>query len=169
MEELIYKNPAGITEVYEIKPGSYVKKNHEKGVEQLQGYVNGLNNVEHIPATTGKSLNNYFNDIIIDSVINDDEEIVYKIYDNSGLIYYYPRKKQKKKNPVPNPAYSIETEKKRVDEIVQTTEMLVLLGIGLGMLADDFTGVGVADDPAAIAAILEALHKLVDLMSSCIS
>lgn len=49
------------------------------------------------PSGTGRADSVYFNTVIIPSVEYPDKEIVYHVYEN-GLINYYYRKKKHKKN-----------------------------------------------------------------------
>lgn len=105
--DIVYFNSSThMVEVYEIKPGSYSPGavNYPLGICQLDGYIialrgNGQIKSEKWNVARGCSLNTYFNTMVIDSVEYENMEIVYKVYEN-GLINYYYRKKQQP-NQVP--------------------------------------------------------------------
>ena len=115
--DIVYFNSLTKTvEVYEIKPGSYTPGtiNYAAGQSQLQGYIEALNHNGQIingwKAAKGISLNSYFNTVIIPSVEYPDKEIVYHVYEN-GLINYYYRKKKTQEKPATSSEKVKEQEK----------------------------------------------------------
>lgn len=115
--DIVYFNSLTKTvEVYEIKPGSYTPGaiNYAAGQSQLQGYIEALNRNGQIingwKAAKGISLNSYFNTVIIPSVEYPDKEIVYHVYED-GLINYYYRKKKTQEKPATSSEKVKEQEK----------------------------------------------------------
>lgn len=164
--DIVYFNSAERTvEVYEIKPGSYAGVNHDLGMNQLNGYINALNNNNQIKnkweATNGSSLDGYFNTIIIPSQIYPEKEIVYRVYGDGLIIYRY---KYKTSDSVTVPETEEETEDlsiwKRVGMTIGATGLLIGAGF---LLFDDIPslGAGTADDgiATALAAWAFALYK----------
>ena len=164
--DIVYFNSAErIVEVYEIKPGSYAGVNHDLGMNQLNGYINALNNNNQIKnkweATNGSSLDGYFNTIIIPSRIYPEKEIVYRVYGDGLIIYRY---KYKTSDLVTVPETEEETEDlsiwKRVGLTIGATGLLIGAGF---LLFDDIPslGAGTADDgiATALAAWAFALYK----------
>ena len=98
-------------EVYEIKPGSYTPGaiNYAAGqsIEALNRNGQIINGWQ---AEKGISLNSYFNTVIIPSVEYPDKEIVYHVYEN-GLINYYYRKKKTQEKPATSSEKVKEQEK----------------------------------------------------------
>lgn len=87
--DIVYNNN-GISEVYEIKPGSYAPGavNHEAGVAQLQRYITGLEQQGKI-AEKGLSLYPIISITIKQSKIHEDKLIKYYVYpEDPGMIYW---------------------------------------------------------------------------------
>lgn len=108
--DIVYFNAITKTvEVYEIKPGSYAPNavNYQDGIDQLDGYIDALSVNGQINkkwmVMPGRTLNGYFNNIVLPSVLYPDYEIVYSVYQN-GLINYYYRRRRRQEEPKPVPA-----------------------------------------------------------------
>lgn len=116
--DIVYFNASTRTvEVYEIKPGSYCPGSpfYDKGIDQLDGYIKALRKngqiINNWGVKRGYSLNGYFNEIVIPSQMDEKREIVYHVYEN-GLINYYYRYKQEKPEPVVEPAMAKDEKEK---------------------------------------------------------
>ena len=101
--DIIYFNASTKTaEVYEIKPlvtYAPLLKYNEQGVEQMKGYVSALNRTilkNQWGAEPGTTLNEYFNKIVIDSEMYEGKEIVYRVFQNGMITYYYRDKNLEK-------------------------------------------------------------------------
>ena len=164
--DIVYFNSLTKTvEVYEIKPGSYTPGaiNYAAGQSQLQGYIEALNRNGQIingwKAAKGISLNSYFNTVIIPSVEYPDKEIVYHVYEN-GLINYYYRKKKTQEKPATSSEKVKEQEKdySGLERIgIFAFGSALFLGAAVLFVDDIFGGVGVADDGIAMSAASAAV------------
>ena len=120
-------------EVYEIKPGSYAPgaTSFFEGTEQLDSYITALLANGQIEAgwnvARGRSLNGYFDTQVIPSVEYPDKEIVYHVYTN-GMINYYYRNKRKEPEPDTVPAEVPETR----DNTEKYKKAAKVVGIGAG-------------------------------------
>lgn len=105
--DIIYFNAATMTaEVYEIKPlvtyGPVLKYN-DQGRAQMEGYASALNDrilQNQWTAEPGTTLNEYFNKTVIDSEMYEGKEIVYHVFEDGMITYYY---RDKKPEPVAVP------------------------------------------------------------------
>lgn len=88
--------------MYEIKPlvtYAPLLKYNEQGVEQMKGYVCALNRTilkNQWVAKPGTTLNEYFNKVVIDSEMYEGKEIVYHVFQNGMITYYYRDKNPEK-------------------------------------------------------------------------
>ena len=74
-------------------------KYNEQGVEQMKGYVSALNRTilqNQWGAEPGTTLNEYFNKIVIDSEMYEGKEIVYHVFQDGMIMYYYRDKNPEK-------------------------------------------------------------------------
>lgn len=104
-------------EVYEIKPlvtyGPVLKYN-ESGVKQMKGYVSALNIIQdQWTAKPGITLNEYFNKTVIDSEMYEGKEIVYHVFRDEMITYYYRDKK-------PEPVAVRKEAKEKLKEIYES-------------------------------------------------
>ena len=160
--------------------------NYYKGQAQLNKYVDSFNDVSIDRnrrklqsngcnrATRGRSLDEHINNFVVDSDILPGYEIVYHT-DGNGMVYWwYRRKDSGKKDPIVKADDKgngkgekdnlVEYIEKQLKENEKLVAMVALL-IALGLLADDIWG-GVADDPAAIALLIQVINYLNGTASS---
>ena len=138
--DIVYFNAKIRTvEVYEIKPGSYSPgaPNHGMGMEQLDGYILALRSngqiVNNWSVKRGYSLNSYFNQMVIHSKLHEEKEIVYRVYEN-GLINYYYRKRKNETEAVSETEEEKEKnmEKLRIaGQVIETTAGAYVLYRGI--------------------------------------
>lgn len=120
----------GITEIYEIKPGSYAPGavNHDAGAAQLQRYIANYN---HGIAMEGTSLFPITSGITLPSTIHPDKLIKYYVYPSDpGMIYWsYIKKPERRTQEVR------QTEKEEVrntiinEETLETVETVAITGV----------------------------------------
>jgi len=161
-----YKNR--IAEVYEIKPGSYaIDPRHGQGLSQLDTYIFALNNGNQLKTTginyaqRGYSLDNMISSFTIDSKMFPNQEIVYNVYRNDGLITYNYRNKRSKKEKCEETEVSTDYVIEEIPQynLAKTNIAWGSVALGVALLADDlFTaGAGTIDDPIALGLIAEGL------------
>ena len=171
--DIVYFNASTkIAEVYEIKPGSYAPSAmyHDKGYAQMMGYVRALNSGNlKSPwemAIPGMTLNSYFHNIKIDSKLDPKKEIVYRIYEN-GMITYYYRNKQSEKEPSTATVPEGEKERQKNWGKLFTPVGILTIVAAVGIFAANFAenvltgGVGIADDALCYSAIVAMILGIV--------
>ena len=173
--DIVYMNAAIQTaEVYEIKPGSYSPggKNHDIGYSQMMGYVDALQQSIRLPerwmSAPGYTLNAYFSGKVIESELyKGEKEIVYRVYENGMIIYYY-RNRQEEREPATAPVLVGEKEPEKNWGKLFTPKGILTLGVVVslfwGNLAENvFTGgVGVADDVLCYSAMATMILSVVE-------
>lgn len=162
-----------VTEVYEIKPGSYAPgaQYYRDGIVQRDKYINGINQYERgirPQAVPGKSLQTEISTITCQSLIHPNRLIKYYTYPSSpGMVYWgYVNKKDDHPKPYPfaipvpeekseseQEFHSDSSEDKLVGGLVAAGGLAaVLRGIIVYGIADDVTGIGVWNDPVVAGA-----------------
>ncbi len=158
-------------EVYEIKPGrSYApgEKNHDKGVEQLERYVNAIayllkmvglfdEDWQGWQVERGSSLDDQINNMPwLQSEMFENAKIEY--WTEDGMIYYqyhWTRKKQEQEQEQEETAPSTVNIAELIDAaiiaLLLVLAALLVYGICAFLFLDDASGIGVADDGVAVS------------------
>lgn len=169
--DIIYINEFGDAEVYEIKPDTLYGK--LRGPLQVAAYVFALNTdskgnttYEYGKALKGNSINKYFNDTVVMDPY--DLNVYYELSVNEdlypGVIFYERKEIEPKSEGVLEKILSTarvgepEEEMKLVYAMAWAVAGYFFCKMGALMIADNVSGVGVIDDPIAIASFVLSIY-----------
>ena len=134
--DIVYRNPDGVVEVYEIKPGAYAAPwtpNNAAGKEQLNRYVQALGSFER-NVQAGDSLSTEINMITLPSVRHSDKLIKYYTYSvDPGMIYWNYVNTSQTEKVLANPKAKEKTkEKEKAIDIEEILDVAATVGLYLG-------------------------------------